>query len=218
MGLFKGTIEEESIVRNKEQQRIYEYLTEVPHGCFKKWMTDQEFATLVEKKLDALKLKDKALEKIGLDIDEVSEIPPVNFVDFVTDDAYVKKTASGDYVSNYIQSTWLFFSSTQVYLYTYTLWLDRDKKKEDTLEYFYKDITAMSTSSKESKTKSVLTYKKGGCFGGQKVSLANTEIIETTKFQITVPGDKLLISMKGTEQNETCVQAMKQKLREKKNS
>ena len=64
----------------------------------------------------------------------------------------------------------------------------------------------------------VLTYKKRGCLGGQKISLANTEIIESTKFQITVPGDKLWVSMKGTEQNESCVQAMKQKLREKKNS
>ena len=173
---------------------------------------------MIDAKLEALKLKDKALSKIGLDIEEVNEIAPVNFVDFVLEDAYVKKTEFGDYVSNYIQSTWLFFSSTQVYLYTYTLWLDRDKKKEDTLEYFYKDITAMSTSSKESRTKSVLSYKKGGCLGGKKVSLANTEIIETTKFQLTVPGDKLWISMKGSEQNEACVQAMKQKLREKKNA
>ena len=221
MGLLdgvKGAIAEASIKRNKEQQRIFEYLTEDPHGCFKKWMTDQEFAKLVEKKLEALKLKDKALGRIGLDIDEVSEIPPVNFVDFVMEDAYVKKTEFGDYVSNYIQSTWIFFSSTQVYLYIYTFWLDRDKKKEETFEYFYKDITAMSTSFRESRTKSVLTYKKGGCFGRQKVSLANTEIIETTNFQIIVPGDKLWVSMKGTEQNETCVQAMKQKLREKKNN
>ena len=54
--------------------------------------------------------------------------------------------------------------------------------------------------------------------GGKKVSLASTEIIETTKFQITVPGDKLWVSMKASEQNEACVQAMKQKLREKKNA
>ena len=205
MGMLNGTkgaLEEAKIERNKEQQRIFEYLTEEPHGCFKRWMTDEEFVKLIDAKLEALKLKDKALSKIGLDIE----------------DAYVKKTEFGDYVSNYIQSTWLFFSSTQVYLYTYTLWLDRDKKKEDTLEYFYKDITAMSTSSKESRTKSVLSYKKGGCLGGKKVSLANTEIIETTKFQLTVPGDKLWISMKGSEQNEACVQAMKQKLREKKNA
>lgn len=215
---IKGALEEAKIERNKEQQRIFEYLTEEPHGCFKKWMTDEKFAKLIDTKLEALKLKDKAMSKIGLDIEEVNEIAPVNFVDFVLEDAYVRKTEFGDYVSNYIQSTWLFFSSTQVYLYTYTLWLDRDKKKEDTLEYFYKDITAMSTSSKESKTKSVLSYKKGGCFGGKKVSLANTEIIETTKFQLTVPGDKLLVSMKASEQNEACVQAMKQKLREKKNA
>ncbi len=221
MGMLNGTkgaLEEAKIERNKEQQRIFEYLTEEPHGCFKRWMTDEEFVKLIDAKLEALKLKDKALSKIGLDIEEVNEIAPVNFVDFVLEDAYVKKTEFGDYVSNYIQSTWLFFSSTQVYLYTYTLWLDRDKKKEDTLEYFYKDITAMSTSSKESRTKSVLSYKKGGCLGGKKVSLANTEIIETTKFQLTVPGDKLWISMKGSEQNEACVQAMKQKLREKKNA
>lgn len=221
MGMLNGTkgaLEEAKIERNKEQQRIFEYLTEEPHGCFKRWMTDEEFVKLIDAKLEALKLKDKALSKIGLDIEEVNEIAPVNFVDFVLEDAYVKKTEFGDYVSNYIQSTWLFFSSTQVYLYTYTLWLNRDKKKEDTLEYFYKDITAMSTSSKESRTKSVLSYKKGGCLGGKKVSLANTEIIETTKFQLTVPGDKLWISMKGSEQNEACVQAMKQKLREKKNA
>ena len=221
MGMLNGTkgaLEEAKIERNKEQQRIFEYLTEEPHGCFKRWMTDEEFVKLIDAKLEALKLKDKALSKIGHDIEEVNEIAPVNFVDFVLEDAYVKKTEFGDYVSNYIQSTWLFFSSTQVYLYTYTLWLDRDKKKEDTLEYFYKDITAMSTSSKESRTKSVLSYKKGGCLGGKKVSLANTEIIETTKFQLTVPGDKLWISMKGSEQNEACVQAMKQKLREKKNA
>ena len=187
-------------------------------ASFTQTAEDAEFVKLIDAKLEALKLKDKALSKIGLDIEEVNEIAPVNFVDFVLEDAYVKKTEFGDYVSNYIQSTWLFFSSTQVYLYTYTLWLDRDKKKEDTLEYFYKDITAMSTSSKESRTKSVLSYKKGGCLGGKKVSLANTEIIETTKFQLTVPGDKLWISMKGSEQNEACVQAMKQKLREKKNA
>jgi hypothetical protein len=221
MGMLNGTkgaLEEAKIERNKEQQRIFEYLTEEPHGCFKRWMTDEEFVKLIDAKLEALKLKDKALSKIGLDIEEVNEIAPINFVDFVLEDAYVRKTEFGDYVSNYIQSTWLFFSSTQVYLYTYTLWLDRDKKKEDTQEYFYKDITAMSTSSKNSTTKSVLSYKKRGCLGSKKVSLAKTEIIETTKFQLTVPGDKLFVSMKGSEQNEACVQAMKQKLREKKNA
>ena len=120
MGMLNGTkgaLEEAKIERNKEQQRIFEYLTEEPHGCFKRWMTDEEFVKLIDAKLEALKLKDKALSKIGLDIEEVNEIAPVNFVDFVLEDAYVKKTEFGDYVSNYIQSTWLFFSSTQVYLY-----------------------------------------------------------------------------------------------------
>lgn len=212
----KGKIEEVHVERNKEQRQIFNYLTQTPGcGCLGHWLTDEEFVKLVDAKLEALKLKDKALSKIGLDIDEVSEIEPVNFIDFVLDDAYVKKTVYGDYVSNCIQSTWIFFSTTQVYLYMYTLWLDRDKKKEDTLEFFYRDITAVSTSSKDSKTKSVLTYSKG-CLG-KTVSLANTEIVETTKFRVIVPGEELWVSMKSTEQSEASVQAMKQKLREKKN-
>lgn len=215
---IKGTIEEEHIERTKEQKKIFEYLTQEPGGCFNSGMTDEEFIKIVDGKLAALKLKERALAKIGLDEDEVNEIPPVNFVDFVLDDAYVRKLETGECVSNYLESTWIFFSATQVYIYEYTLWLDRDKKREDTLEYFYKDITAMSTSSRESRTKSVITYKKSGCLGGKKLSLAKTEIIESTKFAITVPGDKLYVSMKATEENENCVQAMKQKLREKKNS
>ena len=46
MGMLNGTkgaLEEAKIERNKEQQRIFEYLTEEPHGCFKRWMTDEEF-------------------------------------------------------------------------------------------------------------------------------------------------------------------------------
>ena len=214
-----ANVEEAHVERTKEQRKIFDYLTKEPGcGCLGRGMTDQEFLKLVATKLEALKLKDKALSKIGLDIDDVSEIGPVNFEDFVMDDAYVKKTAVGEYVSNYIQSTWIFFSATQVYLYTYTLWLDRDKKKEDTLEFFYRDITAISTSSKESKTKSVLNYKKGGCLSRKKVSLAKTEIIEATKLKLIVPGDQLLISMKSSDENEAAVQAMKQKLREKKNA
>ena len=216
---IKGAIEEAQIQRNKEQQRIFDYLTEEPGcGCFKKWMTDEEFAKLVETKLEALKLKDKALSKLGIDLDEVTEIAPVNFVDFVCENMYTKTTEFGDYVSNCIESTWIFFSATQVFVYVYTFWLDRDKKNENTLEYFYRDINRISTATEETKTKSVLTYKKGGCFGRKKITLANTEIIEKTKLVLSVPGDTLKISIKTSEQNEAIVQAMKQKLREKKNA
>ena len=209
-------VQEINVIRTPEQMRIISYLQGTPPGCGQSKMTDAQFIEIVTKKISDLKLQQKALGKIGLDLDQVNEIPPVNFEDFVFDDAYVKQTDSGDYVSNIIQSTWLFFSAEEIYLYVFTYWLDRDKKREDTLEYFYKDITALSTSSKEAKTKTVLTLKSSGCGSEQKV--ANNESIESTKFQITVPGDKFMVSMKDTEDNESRVQAMKQMLREKKNA
>jgi type II secretory pathway component PulC len=103
-----------------------------------------------------------------------------------------------------------------VYVYRFQHFLDRDKKKEQTEEYFYKDIVGLSTSSKESKTKSVISFKKKGC-GGKQTNISKNEVVEQTKFCIKVPGDQLYVSMKGTSENDNVVQAMKAKLREKKN-
>ena len=210
-------VEEQSVVRSKEQQRVFDYLTNKQQSCcLVKNMTDQEYVQYVAAQVEALKLKQKALSKIGLDESEVNEIPPVNFEDYLYDGAYVRQTESGVFVSNIFESTWVLFSATQVYVYRYRHYLDRDKKKEQTEEYFYKDIVGLSTTSKEEKTKSVISFKKKGC-GGPQTNIANNESIEQTKFCIKVPGDSLYVSMQGTSENEEVVQAMKAKLREKKN-
>lgn len=212
-----NAVEEQSVVRNKEQQKVFDYVTDAQHTCcLNKNMTDQEYVQYVAAQVEALKLKQKALSKIGLDESEVNEIPPVNFEDYLYEDAYVRQTESGEFVSNIFESTWVFFSATQVYVYRYRHFLDRDKKKEQTEEYFYKDIVGLSTTSKEEKTKSVISFKKKGCKGPQ-TNIANNESIEQTKFCIKVPGDSLYVSMQGTSENEDIVQAMKAKLREKKN-
>ncbi len=95
----------------------------------------------------------------------------------------------------------MFFSSTQVYIYRHTFNLDEDKKNESTDEFFYKDVTSFSTSS-ETETAHGLGDKKFE--------------VETNKFCMVVPGDKMYVSMDGVEDSETIIQAMKQKLREKK--
>ena len=211
-------VEEQSVVRTKEQQRVFDYLTNKQQSCcLVKNMTDQEYVQLVAAQVAALNLKRKALGKIGLDESDVNEIPPVNFEDYLYENAYVRQTEAGVFVSNIIESTWVFFSATQVYVYRYRHFLDRDNKKEQTEEYFYKDIVGISTTSKEEKTRSVISFKKKGCTGPQ-TNIANNESIEQTKFCIKVPGDALYVSMKGTSENEDVVQAMKAKLREKKNS
>lgn len=156
---------------------------------------------MVTKKSDSLNLRSKALSKIGLDEDEVNEIPPAVFEGYVFKNAFAKKRADGNWVSSAYQVAWLFFSSTQIYVYRYTFNMDEDKKQESTDEFFYKDVTSFSTSS-ETETAYGL--------GDEKFE------VETNKFKMVVPGDKIFVSMDGVSNSEDIIQAMKQKLREKK--
>lgn len=79
--------------------------------------------------------------------------------------------------------------------------MDEDKKNESTDEFFYKDVTSFSTSS-ETEIARGLGYQKFE--------------VETNRFCMVVPGDKLYVPMDGVADSETIIQAMKQKLREKK--
>lgn len=112
-------------------------------------LKDEEYEALVAKKIKSMDFKQKALNKIGLDESELQEIEPVSFEGYWFDE---KKTFSKDgkdkkWRSSAYQISWLFFSSTQVYLYQYTFNLDEDGKMEKTEEYFYKDITNFQTIS-----------------------------------------------------------------------
>jgi len=186
--------------KTPEQVKVIEYFCK-QEGCMSKNMTDDEYMSQVRAKRDSLNLKQKAVGKIGLDEDQIREIPPAMFEGFVFKNAYAKKRANGSWVSSAYQVSWIFFSSTQVYLYSYTFNMDEDKKTEKTDEFFYKDVTSFSTSSETETANS---------FGGKKIE------VETSKFAMVVPGDKLFMSMDGVSNAEEIIQGMKQKLREKK--
>ena len=186
--------------KTPEQVKVIEYFCK-QEGCLSKNISDDEYISMVFRKRDSLNLRQKALNKIGLDEDEVSEIPPAMFEGFVYKNAFAKKRANGNWVSSSYQVAWLFFSSTQIYIYKYTFNMDEDKKSESTDEFFYKDVTSFSTAS-ETETAHGL--------GDQKFE------VETNKFKMVVPGDKIFISMDGISNSEDIIQAMRQKLHEKK--
>lgn len=186
--------------KTEEQKKVIEYFCK-QEGCLSKNMTDDEYMQLVFRKRDSMNFRAKALSKIGLDEEEVNEIPPAMFQGFVYKNAYAKKRANGQWVSSAYQVAWVFFSSTQVYIYRHTFNMDEDKKNESTDEFFYKDVTSFSTSS-ETETAHGLSDNKFE--------------VETNKFCMVVPGDKLFVSMDGVTDSEAIIQAMKQKLREKK--
>lgn len=185
--------------KTEEQTKTIEYFCK--EGCMTKTITDDEYLDMVRRRRDSMNFKQKALSKIGLDEEEVSEISPAMFEGFVYKNAYAKQNASGKWVSSAYQVSWIFFSSTQVYLYSYTFNMDEDKKNERTDEFFYKDVTSFSTLS-ESDT----AHGLGG----------NTFEVTSEQFAMVVPGDKLFMAMGDIQNADAIIQGMKQKLREKK--
>lgn len=188
--------------KTETQIKVIDYFTKTGGcGCMGKTIKDDEYLKLVHNQRDSLKTKERAFSKIGLDVDQVKEIPPVTFEGFRFKDAWAKKTAKGSWVSSSYQVAWLFFSDSQVYIYQHTFHMDEDKKSERTDEFFYKDVTSFSTTSESEKARAI---------GDKEID------VENNMLAMVVPGDKFMIALSGVEGSEAVIQAMKQKLREKK--
>lgn len=194
--------------KNEEQRKVISYLFDKPitqGGCggSDTYLSDEEFMQIVHAKRDSLDLYKKAINKIGLDEDELSEMPPVCFEGFTFKDAWAKKNKSGEAVSSCYQVSWIFFSSEQIYLYQYIMYFDEDKKKESTEEYFYSDVTSFATRTETESAKN----NAGGKWD-----------VETNKFAMIVPGATLTVALEDSAGDfEAAIKRMKHKLREKKN-
>ena len=201
--------------RTKEQQDVIKYFKgkgSFPNqGFLCKRITDDEYESIKNNAIINNDFKQKALDKVGLDISQLSEIDPVHFegwlygknnsVDFAKYGKSDHKPRSSAY-----QITWLFFSSTQVYVYRHSFHFNKDDKKVSTEEYFYKDITNFSTTSDTVETN----------IWNDKLKKYQLKNIDSNHFAITVPGDKYYCSLEQNDYTERAIQGMKAKLREKK--
>lgn len=192
--------------KDAQQKLAIDYL--IPNGgimglLFDK--KDEEYDALLNRLIDSFGSYKRAINKIGLDEDELKEIPPVTLVGYEFEKATLSRTGKDNITrTNLYSITHLFFSSTQVYMYQVILDTTSNTKKERTEEYFYRDITNFSTSS-ESYEVEIMS----GCLGGFKKAP-----IEIQQFGLIVPGDKFTCATYGDI--EAQVKAMKNKLREKK--
>lgn len=194
--------------KTEEQRQNIAYLFNKPvvaGGCFKsaQYMTDEEYLRRVNEKKKSLGLYARAIEQIGLDIEELQEIPPVGLENFIYNNEWVKQTKTGLWVSSAYEVTWIFFSNDQIYLYQYIFNMDEDRKKEFTEEYFHQDVTAFTTRSETETSTNINGFSQS---------------IETTKLGIVVPGTTLSVAVNDANSEfRQKLQAMKYKLREKKN-
>ncbi|MBE6703471.1 MAG: hypothetical protein E7585_08715 [Ruminococcaceae bacterium] len=191
--------------KTPEQKKVVKYF--LASGCLSGKMKDEEYDAMVLAKLNSLDVKQKALNKIGLDEEELQEIPPVYFHGWEYDGAYKCVGKDGKNRTSKYSATYLFFSDTQVYMYYILFDMVSESKSEKTEEYFYKDITNFSTSND-----SVEITTFSGCQG----NTPNKKMVETSRFALIVPGDKFYCSTTGIADVDQTISGMKQKLREKK--
>lgn len=192
--------------RTPDQKKVIRYFCN-PDGCMSKRMSDDEYEQMLLSVINSMDFKKKAISKIGLDESELNEIAPVCFQGpLFYKKSYSRLGKDNLYRSSAYQISWIFFSSTQVYLYQYTFNMDEDGKKELTEEYFYKDITNFSTSSDTVET---LVYDPK-----QKKDVLIS--VDSHNFTLASSGGRLSCSLRQTDDIDKSIQGMKAKLREKK--
>ena len=97
----------------------------------KRVVTDEEYDASVAAMLTGINVK--ALNKLGLDKDEVKEIAPISFDGYVYSNAtHLKKGEDQLWRTNRYESTVLFFSENEVHCYTYTFDTTCAKQTEKT--------------------------------------------------------------------------------------
>ena len=143
-------------------------------------------------------LRKKALDKLGIDEDEVREIEPISFDGYVYKGASeLKKGADGLWRTNKYECVTLFFSQNEVHCYTYRFDTTGDQHSEETEVYFYKDIVSVSTSSDSA---TVLE-----------------QTIEYEYFKLTTAGGTALqVSLRDIQNAQRSINAMRSLLRAKK--
>ena len=190
-------------------------------GCLKPsgWTID-DYCTHVQRVVDSLNLKQRAIEKIGLDESQISEIPPIYLSSFVRgSDVYVKTNEDySKYVTSKYSVTWIFFSATQLYTYTYVLDTTSDNATELTRDFFYGDITCIRTEHEVEEAIYAVKPKGCGCLAMLKKKeekyIHNNRHWDT--LQITVPSDSYSFCCRTTATLEQSIQAAKAMIREKK--
>lgn len=187
-------------------------------GCLQphSWTID-DYCAHVQQIIDNLNLKQRAIEKIGLDESQISEIPPIYLASFVRgNDLYVKTSEDySKYVTNKYSVTWIFFSATQLYTYTYIFDTTSDNSREYTRDFFYGDITCIRT---EHEVEEVIYSSMGkgcGCLKKPEEKLIHNNRHWDT-LQITVPNDEYSFCCRTTPTLEQSIQAAKAMIREKK--
>jgi hypothetical protein len=152
----------------------------------------------------------------------VKEIEPICFQYYDIKSSlprYTKYVKDIGNISSIYQVTWIFFGVEQVYVYSISFDTTSDSTLSTTEEYFYKDIVSFSTTNESAQINVLEEEVTGGCGSKEIKRHTSLKMVKTADFKIGIPGVPFRCAYnEGDGSVSTKVNAMKQKLREKKQS
>lgn len=210
--IYRPSKSEMKVKTPEQKEFIEKFFLHNSSGCaamFDKPMEGEIYLRAVKEKVKNLNVKNMAINRLGIDIDEINAIEPLNFSSFnFSGDYYARDVFSSKY-----EVTWIFFSAEQVFAYRYIFDMTSDSSSEIAEEYFYKDIVSFTTTQDSYET---IKVNLAGCLNKETAIKGSVDI---NKFVIKVPGDSFQANIEDyNDIVEKSIQRVKGLLREKKNA
>lgn len=225
----KEAIERFKTGKTQEQKKIIDFFMSGVEGCLNggsifSSMKIEEYEGMISNRLSQMNLKEKAIEKIGLDESEISEISPVVLSGYIWedfdhddwDDIVLIQTKNERVVSSRYSVSWLFFSQKQMYCYTYTFDMISDRIWEESMEFFYQDITCLKINN--SLVQKIEDKNQMGCGCLKTGKKAESYSYYVDELEIVVPGRSFSFAMRNNSKLAKSLLAARNMVREKKYS
>ena len=165
-------------------------------------MTDEEYEQLVDQKIEEMDIKSLGLDRLGLDPDQIKEINPIILRDKVIDKysftVYNDEDESTHSSTQHV--TYLYFTDEQLFVYKIVFDMCCNVQNEWAHEFFYTDICDIQSYT----SKNILKTDHGDFE------------YSTVSFNIISANSEIGFVIDGDNENINSLQAMKQKIRERK--
>lgn len=161
-----------------------------------KIVTDQDYEAQIANNL--VGLRERAMNKLGLDEDEVNEIEPIKLDGFrYGNGGELKIGKDGLYRSSKYEAIMLFFSQNEVHIYKWMFDTLEKEQRESTEVYFYKDVVSVSTQT-------------------DTIEVGSTKL-DNESFKLTTTGGTYVsVSIRDAEHAQRSINAMRALIKNKK--
>lgn len=165
-------------------------------------MTDEEYEQLVDQKIEEMDIKALGLDRLGLDPDQIKEINPIILRDKVIEKysftVYNDEDESTHSSTQHV--TYLYFTDEQLFVYKIVFDMCCNVQDEWAHEFFYTDICDIRSYT----SRNILKTDHGDFE------------YSTVAFDIISTNSEIGFVIDGDNENINSLQAMKQKIRERK--